>query len=920
MTTAMRRAMQRAGALAGIALVAAVLVGSLSGGAAVAAARLDDGAAQVVAQADPYGRAAVVSATLPSSAEQDAGVARDQDVRTRAAIAATFSPMRVAVQRQVVGSGELQDGRGVQLLALERPDEAVDLDEGTWARGAGETVLQHSAAAELGVTVGGTVTLASGAALRITGLWHPKDPDDTAWALLPAASSGHEGGAAGPLLVDPQVVVEADRATVVRWLVTLPQLTEARVAGYRIGVDALSGIGDVLDPEHQTSVRVSGALGATLERLERSTAAARSALAAPAVVLGLLGAIVLAVMASGLWSSRRAEAVLLRSRGQSLPDAAIAAGVETALAAAVGAAAAVACVLATGQSALAGASALLGLSVTAGAAVVAALCAVREATGVRLRDDSRARRLAWLAPTVIAVGVSAFAVVQLLVRGSVLAADGSLDPLATVAPALALVATALLVPLAAGPAAGIAAAVARRSRGILPVLPLRQLARRASALTSAVLCVALAAGAAAFGTVVVAGLEAARARAVETAVGADIRIEGFGEAAVSREDAGLDVEAFAVGGVRSADPALRQRLAVGDATPTLVAGPAARILPSDAASLRAGAGTPLGAGTTSVQLRATPPDDADEWALDVFGQPTEVRPLTAAAWIQDARGAARVVDLGTLPPDGAQHDVPIDAAAGDTLLAVDLERTGRRGPQAVDVVVGGERATASFAPDGTRLRVGAMQGVPEAVPVVVTVAQARRVAASIGTVLSTQFERTGTDLSVRVVGIVDAIPGSAGGAVPTFAADFGTLVRAAVASNAAAPTAGSAWLTLARPGDAAAVVQAVRAATDRPVRVLTAASVTDGGTTDAVRWILVGALGVAAALAATGFVVVWRTAMRARAEEQTPLRALGMTPAAQRRSRGVEAVAVVGFAVVLGALFGLAAAWLLAPTILGVFG
>ncbi len=186
--------------------------------------------------------------------------------------------------------------------------------------------------------------------------------------------------------------------------------------------------------------------------------------------------------------------------------------------------------------------------------------------------------IASLGPLALAAVAAGISYAQFVALGSpiVVRSDGTVrtDPVALAAPMAVLVAAALAAPVIIGPLSLLAERIARAGRGILPVLPLRQLARRARSVAAGVLVIALAVGAAVLVGAFHLSAQDAADRAEHAATGADLRLqyavrstvgEGF-PAASAADIAGVTGRRGRVRGARAGgepragrDPADRRR-------------------------------------------------------------------------------------------------------------------------------------------------------------------------------------------------------------------------------------------------------------------------------------------------------------------------------------------------------------------------
>ncbi|GAA2848874.1 hypothetical protein [Microbacterium arabinogalactanolyticum] len=573
MAFALRRARQHAGRLSLIALVVALLVAGIGGIDAVAERMLAEGASRVFTDAEPGARTIRVVA-------DEASDAAAQDEAVRREISAAFAGERTVVSRRASADVELAaaggSGPSLGMLDDDRVPDLATLAAGTWPRTNSEIALSVAAAERLELGVGDTVPLAGdaeGTELTLVGTWTPDDPTDPAWLGDPAVVSGESDGSIGPALVaEGALNAYADTVTVI-WEIALSRVEPADIPALQSALVTLRSLPEAVDPRNEHSTGIQGDLGDTLQRLGAALATTRGLHVAPLLILALLGALVLGIVLSSQTDARGEELALLRARGASVRRLALAAAAETAICAAVGASPAVAVLAAT--TGVTAAMAWTAAGAIGFAALAAALFTVRHVVGVRPaaeRSDAGARTLAaLLLPTGIVVGIAALSAWQLFALGAVVRDDGTPEPLAAAAPALLLVAACALIPVAAGPLAAGAERLLRRTRGIAPILPLRQVARRMGGVAVAILCLALAAASVALAATapVVAGR--AEQRALTTLLGGDVRL--ISESAI---DVSADT-ASSWSGVTTAAEILDTPLTVGADTGVLVAGPASAV-------------------------------------------------------------------------------------------------------------------------------------------------------------------------------------------------------------------------------------------------------------------------------------------------------------------------------------------------------
>lgn len=229
-----------------------------------------------------------------------------------------------------------------------------------------------------------------------------------------------------------------------------------------------------------------------------------------------------------------------------------------------------------------------------------------------------------------------------------------------------------------------------------------------------------------------------------------------------------------------------------------------------------------------------------------------------------------------------------------------LESTWRTGePQVViapgavyhgpELIRPGERPGDAAAPDEQQ----------PLVPVALTPTAAREATLAVGDEFTLTFP--GGVVQARLQTLVDAVPGQRGTSAAL--ADSLAVSSALARSQDSLTWPTQVWATPA--GDAAAAVSALASRDDlRAVTGPGSLAVTDA--TSAARLVFWVAAAGSVLLAVTGIAAVAATLLGSRRAEVAVLRALGMPPAAQARSRALELVGVVLAAVA----FGLLAGWL----------
>ena len=418
--------------------------------------------------------------------------------------------------------------------AADRLERHATVVEGTWpASGAEplEVAISTAAADGLGIAVGDELSLTSRAGevrtveVRIVGRWEPNDPDDRYWlgdALeLTGVSQGTSFNVHGPLVVTADDLVDARRDGQPRHDVAgAARLREPRARERALDAERRRrpGAPHPADLGDTAFFSVTTGLPSVLEGADRSLLVSRSGVLVLTIQFAVLAAYALVLVAGLLVEQRRIETALLRSRGASAGNVAWMAFLEglllvvpAALAApwialgvlrlfdAVGplAAAGVSIeprvdAVAAIVAGVAGLACLLGLVAPAFASG-SGLGAVRQ-TMARQGSRTLPQRLGIDLALVILAGVGLWQLRQYgapltaTVRGSL-----GLDPLLVAAPAIGLLAGAILALRIVPLLAEVAERLLDGRRGLVAPLGARQLARRPLRYTRSALLLMLAA-------------------------------------------------------------------------------------------------------------------------------------------------------------------------------------------------------------------------------------------------------------------------------------------------------------------------------------------------------------------------------------------------------------------------------------------
>ncbi|MCP2635748.1 hypothetical protein K0817_004105 [Microbacterium sp. HD4P20] len=687
------------------------------------------------------------------------------------------------------------------------------------------------------------------------------------------------------------------------------------------------------------------------ENVEAGAAALASAAPALVLLVAILAGTAVAQLARLVSAAREHETATIRARGFSRTQAWVTDAVEGVAVAVAGALLGVA--LAAGLAASLGGTAGDVLAawpwVAAMALVLALVFTVALRRGERTRSASRVARATTTAVVVVVLLASALVVWQLpLARGE------GFDPIVAIAPAVVLMAGAL-VALAVFSAAAVAwARPAAAFPSVQPGYPARQVARRIPIYAVAVLLVALTIAQAVFASAYSATWTAMATDSAAVRAGADLRVDMSPQSA----DPGDVAMAASVGGVDAAAPALVEDIEIGDADAQVVAVPAPGIAavvtsagglvdksalaatagpvesepPSDAPAAEGGAGAvgdavvaepvPLGDGATGLRLTARAVSEGElapslalaALVLDATGAPARLL-LEGDARVNDD-GSVTLVGEATLPDGTAPWRLlAVGADRGRSFTSqavrVTLETVEAVGSGPVDIQAeaefpGGVNDVIVWLADGGELASGGgPDGEAPAVAAVVTSALATHLGISEGDSFEFRYAGTGRRGEATVSSIADVVPG-ASSSLALFA-PLESLLVSQLQRGSSIVDPNSVWSA----GDPAADDDLSAALGDRPV-----ATAVPGVASDVVGSLVPGwwiATAGAIALSLVAAFAIVQTLAIARRRELGVLRALGIDGRAQGRMRAAELVGVFGAALVLGAVTGGLASWLIVP-------
>lgn len=901
------------------------------------------------------------------------------------------------------------------LGALEGVRDHAELIAGTWAGGASGApapreslaVVAHAgAAAALGLQIGDSVTLGSPAhgpdssgssttaALTIVGLWQPSDAADPVWFGDTLAAAGQSGAAFGPFLAAENELAQLEQngaqlSLSARWTLTPDAATLTEEQLDRL-LTTLPGAERSLREDamlNASGVSTSGGLVQTLERLQHSLRSVTNIVPIPVVVIASIGLIALAQLCALLATARSSETRLLRARGASLTQLgtatlcesliiAIPAGASGAAAGALAALGALSWVaeVPTGVrdpgpngtetvTAVAGAALPMGLVIAGLATVVAAAMAVRSAAPSALRERrepaGRGARATAVAVALLVTVAAAIALWQFHTTSST-AGTGSVarnSLFVSLAPALALVACALLCLLLLAPLTAFAARFAARWPGLSPALPARQLARRISLFAVAALLVMLAAAGTSFAAAFAGSWRELDATSALLNNGSAVRVQ-FAHNDVSLRGAAADeVHSPGDGPSTTSAQALTMQMTVGSTPAELIALPASllrSVVPDLGGRL---ANDELQRAMTGRSGSVPLPADAQSLLLSF----SSAAPAAASAgsvdisvWLASSDGTLRHVPGGTLslrsPETVVQMSVPIADAPGSTLVGVEgtLRESGgaegvrvelvavasSTGPDALDGAT--EDLTRARLPqavtmswNATRSRILFDVTASDPVPLVLSTAFAQALGAETGEPVRFRLSSDGRQFEGVVSATSSLLPtlqGTAGALV-----DFGSLQRFALASGDAVPGGNEIWLAPRAdasqkvsggtpigpitPAVSSDIADAVRSTASPGTTITTPSALSS----EAILLPAVNALwagGVGAVVLA--ILAVWATVtalLSERRNEVAVLRALGVTAGQQARIRSSELAGVLTTSAVLGIVTGVVAAALTLGTL-----
>jgi hypothetical protein len=945
---ALRRSLAQSGliasAIAAVALVVATLTGLNGWLDTAATTSVRDG----IASASPLESAIRFETRVDSDASAQASAADE-------VIASQFGAGVESWRTLRTDPIEDSEGRSFILLADPGAEPLAELISGAWpSDAAGDAIsaaLHADAADAAGLNVGDSLQFAAedeSVTVQLVGTWRPLDPGDVHWFGDPTAAGGDADGVFGPLLLTEESLAGIPARPLAQWTITpdASQLNPDDLARLQSAIAGLDAAIDDTDGIDTGGVLYSGALAPTLADLDRGIAAVNAVAPIPVILVLTLGWIALVQLARLLAIARAVETTLLRARGTALSQFTLLTAAEAGAIGVIGSALGMGFALAITAvaSGPGAATTVLGnwpTAVAAATASVVVFCVtVWRAARAGLSAaaaSGRATKAATIGAIIIVMVAAALSVWQLRLYGSPLitAADGTtrVDPIAMLAPALALAAGAVVGLAVFAPTAALGERLAAVGRALTPVLPARQVARRLSVYSVAVLLVTLAVGTTTLAAFYSASWRELTVSSAELEAGATVRVAA---GKVTPSDV---LELSVTDGVSTVAPAVNTPIQVGNDPATLLALPPAD-LPSVMLTARGAAdpdaiGLALGSAMPGVAVTGL---TGIEVTVDAAGVPAHVLAgVTLSVWLMDGSGTTTRVRLAPITsadpdvlvahgstPDSLHSDVrvlAVDAGLGITqVVPVELELLQMRalGGGPADIAVEGDRDL-SVSPDERLARVHTVERA-EVVPAVVTRALADRLGLEVGDTVEFRFAGTGRMGAAEVVGTAALLPGAS--EALALVVPLSTLADSQLRTGETALAPNELWVAPDAGTDPATLAGSLSG------DVTTA--VPGGGVTVAASSVTAWWIGVAGVLALTVLAVsaIALALRRARSGEVIVLRALGLSSRDQARSRSLELVGVLALSVLIGTGVGAGVSALLAgelaraavPGVAGVLG
>ena len=733
---AVKRSLSQAALLSSIAIVVAVITGFLVGGAGYLdlasnrVLRSDLAAAPPRAAALRFESAAADDTALQASRadfvlRRALGGIPAEITRTleSPALTATHDSAPIAVGSSSTVLVELASDAALRressLVAGQWPGTSVPKLSSPGA--VIDASIQADAARSLGLQLGDELVVGDAPdaiTVRLVATWRLTDSGSPRW-FADLSTTGRATDAAngtatfGPIVIPEGAFPGGSSAPTVRWTVT-PRIGEVTTADLpRLSTLSIRAVDRMnTDPEVSGgAVAVAGGLSSTSARVARELGTIAGVTPVGSILVALVGFATLLQLARLLVATRRPESVLLRSRGSSLARIVGAAAVDGAVAAVVGAGLGATLGVLTlwpayGSESLRAPNGTLVAAVAIASAVTLTATALVDARRLTRRDSiddsGRIRGTATSAASALTVIAAGFAVWQFQLYGSPIVRDASgsrhVDPVAVTAPALTIVAIALLALLAFTPIFALMHRLASSWRGIQPYQSVVQVARRLGTYAVSILVVTGSVGAIIYSGSLEGTMTSLEARSRQLTNGADVRVRSATDDEFGSQPRPALFER--VSGVDAATAVTSRSIGIGDSTAQLLALPSAAMpgvlttvgglvdTRALAHALPAGGtfGVPLAAGAKSLSLTLTaittpaPILDFDGNPLPAFTGPLGT--VRGAIWLEDDGGSLSRRLLSSVDLDTGGRDTPTRLALptiGGTwsIVAVDLSLSAR---------------------------------------------------------------------------------------------------------------------------------------------------------------------------------------------------------------------------------------------------
>ena len=322
-------------------------------------------------------------------------------------------------------------------------------------------------------------------------------------------------------------------------------------------------------------------------------------------------------------------------------------------------------------------------------------------------EVGRAPRTAVAGGAVLIAVAAAIALWQFRLYGSPLVTSASgrvdVDPVAVLAPVLVLLALSLLALGLTGPVGAVLERLAAARPGLVPALPMRQLARRAALYASASFVTMLAVAGLTLTAAFAGAWQSVDRQMSALAAGGEVRVAFAGRDLVRGPDPLALVDPFAdVDDITADAPVFHGEVRLGSEPATLVAAPVgelAQVRPVSAQTATAG---PLAASAEAAGVAV--PEEASTLGVDVTLQaPADTAGRVAvSAWLLTEGGAATRTPAGEVEIAAGEGRVTIELpdARGMRLIGLQASLVGASGADGVRVALDGIGFDGS-GPDGS---------------------------------------------------------------------------------------------------------------------------------------------------------------------------------------------------------------------------